>query len=314
MPRESAAGKARRLLALLGTLERDAEFDLAELAGSLGVHPSTLADDLSLLSMCGVAPYAPGDLVPVYTEDGAVHVFGSIPALDRTVRLTAEESRALATALQLAGRTATDPLVVRLLEATSETDAAEVERVIRAASATDPGISATLARGAASGACVRIAYRTAGSEEETERVIEPYSLFNERGAWYAESYCRLADGPRTFRLDRVREAELLEERSVGRGLAPAGTAVPSGALPVARIRLAPGTAVPERDWPGVRVVAGGGEGEATEVEVAFAGTAWLARQVLSYLGDAEVLAPEELRDAVRGLAVRERERPDTTTT
>lgn len=50
-----------------------------------------------------------------------------------------------------------------------------------------------------------------GHAEGTERVIDPYGLIFHAGLWYTIGYCHLRQGLRTFRLDRVLQAELLEE-------------------------------------------------------------------------------------------------------
>ena len=50
-----------------------------------------------------------------------------------------------------------------------------------------------------------------GQAAETERAIDPYGLIFHAGLWYTVAYCHLRQDLRTFRLDRVLEAKLLEE-------------------------------------------------------------------------------------------------------
>src|SRR5207247_9494642 len=50
-----------------------------------------------------------------------------------------------------------------------------------------------------------------GQAEETERAVDPYGLIFHAGLWYTVGYCHLRQDMRTFRLDRMLEAELLEE-------------------------------------------------------------------------------------------------------
>jgi predicted DNA-binding transcriptional regulator YafY len=50
-----------------------------------------------------------------------------------------------------------------------------------------------------------------GQAAETERAIDSYGLIFHAGLWYTVAYCHLRKDLRTFRLDRVIEAELLEE-------------------------------------------------------------------------------------------------------
>lgn len=57
---------------------------------------------------------------------------------------------------------------------------------------------------------VRMRYRSWPSEE-TEREVDPYAVIYREGYWYTVGYCHLRGGRRLFRLDRVLEAEPLEE-------------------------------------------------------------------------------------------------------
>jgi predicted DNA-binding transcriptional regulator YafY len=58
---------------------------------------------------------------------------------------------------------------------------------------------------------VRLRYRT-DRRGETERVVEPYAVLRQEGRWYLFGYCRLREGTRLFRLDRVLGTEVLDER------------------------------------------------------------------------------------------------------
>jgi len=68
-----------------------------------------------------------------------------------------------------------------------------------------------LREAAADRSVVRIVYRSVGKEETTEREIEPWSVFATLGRWYVLGHCRLVDGQRTFRVDRIKELEVLDE-------------------------------------------------------------------------------------------------------
>src|SRR5215204_2740835 len=71
----------------------------------------------------------------------------------------------------------------------------------------------------------RLRYRS-GRAEETEREVDPYGLVHREGYWYAVGHCHLRGGMRLFRLDRVLEAEMLEETF----LRPVGLDSPSAVL------------------------------------------------------------------------------------
>ncbi|MFI5273008.1 MAG: helix-turn-helix transcriptional regulator [Ktedonobacterales bacterium] len=69
----------------------------------------------------------------------------------------------------------------------------------------------TFSMGAQQTRRVRLRYQSS-QHAETERTIEPYGLVYRAGRWYAPANCLLRQGMRVFRLDRVREATLLDEQ------------------------------------------------------------------------------------------------------
>lgn len=304
MPRPNSGETARRLIALLGHLTPGLSVPVEELAETIGTSPDQLAQDLSTLSLCGVAPYAPDQMVDVFVEDGMVEVYSPLPAVSAPVRLSPDEARALAAALAAAGFTADDPLSARLLDAAAAGfDAGALEHTLRSAIAThDSSVFETLAAAAREHEVVTIGYQSEGLLVAAERDVEPVQLFAERGAWYLSAWCRAAKGSRTFRIDRIRSASATGERfeSV---VMPDGlpSAFVSEGLPVATLRFCPGEHFVEREWPGGRIAGQEADGS-TVAEVPYAGTGWIARRVVARLGAVEVVAPAEVRSAVRQLA------------
>ncbi|MGB2693599.1 MAG: YafY family protein [Dehalococcoidia bacterium] len=58
---------------------------------------------------------------------------------------------------------------------------------------------------------LRLHYHAFGSDELTERKVEPYFLTFYDRDWHLVAYCRLREGMRDFRASRIREAELLPD-------------------------------------------------------------------------------------------------------
>lgn len=56
----------------------------------------------------------------------------------------------------------------------------------------------------------RLRYRSA-EREETSRTVDPYAVLQREGRWHLFGYCHLRRDMRLFRLDRMLEAEVLEE-------------------------------------------------------------------------------------------------------
>lgn len=59
---------------------------------------------------------------------------------------------------------------------------------------------------------VKIDYRSLEKEEKTVRVIEPFALYSTQENWIMIAWCRLRKDFRSFRLDRIRALQTLEER------------------------------------------------------------------------------------------------------
>lgn len=302
--RKNTAMHTRRMLALLPYLKQGSTLKLADLAASVGATVAEVAADLTALSYCGVPPFTPDEMIDLAIDDDTVTVYVAPPSLDRPVRLAPREARALVAALEAAGYAADDPLVGKLLSAASaELDPAELAATLRAGDASAPvaGIYALLAEAIESGTKVRIGYFSAGSGVHSERVIQPHALANERGAWYVNAYCERAGEVRTFRLDRIRDAETAGER-FERPAAVSATVTPGGeGLPLAVLRLSPvARHTEERDWPGATFNMK--ENGAVFAEVPYSSATWVARRVAAGLGTIDAIETEEVRAAVREVA------------
>jgi predicted DNA-binding transcriptional regulator YafY len=71
---------------------------------------------------------------------------------------------------------------------------------------------AVLQQGVTQDRVLWLRYHSFGSDEVTERKVEPYTLVFYSGDWHLVGYCRLRESVRDFRADRIRDAEVLEER------------------------------------------------------------------------------------------------------
>lgn len=305
--RTTSADRARRMMALLPLLTRGAEMPLTVLAATVGATPAEVAADIATLSLCGMPPYSPDELVDAYVDGDVVRVLAAPPALRQPLRLTPAEGAALAAALEACGRSAGDPLRRKLVEASSSpADTVELALAVRAA--TEPGgvaeIHAMMASAVREHEAVRIEYFSAGRGEVTQRVIEPWALGLDRGAWYVSAFCRAADAQRVFRLDRIHRIE-----PTGETFSPPPNARPPvPAFPTdcdrrhTTVRFADGSDLSSREWPGA--LFRDGEGDDTLAEVPYASTGWVARRVTARLGTAEALEPGEVRRAIVAVAER----------
>ena len=73
----------------------------------------------------------------------------------------------------------------------------------------DPVIFQTVFQGWQTNHCVKIAYADRQGEL-TERIIEPHTLVFFNNSWYSKGFCHLKNQPRTFALQRIKKADLLQ--------------------------------------------------------------------------------------------------------
>jgi proteasome accessory factor C len=134
-------------------------------------------------------------------------------------------------------------------------------------------------------------------------VVEPYALVNGREGWYIASFDPERNDVRHFRLDRVKHAVATETSFTRRPEVDPAADVEgwpkTGEVPASRtakVWVAPERARWAREDRSVHQELADGS---VVVELAFAGTDWLVREVLKEAGDAAVIEPEDARAAVR---------------
>lgn len=299
-----AAVRARRLLALLPHLKRGESTPLADLAAAVGATTAEVAADLATLTLCGVPPFSPLDMVDLEIDGESVTVNMDPPGLDRQLKLSANEARALVAALDTAGYDDDSPLRRKLAEATTDTvPSDEIARTVRTGTA--PGgiadLYAALAGAAAEHDKVSITYLTGTTGRMSERVVHPWALVNRLGAWYLVAFCEGVGEERVFRLDRIRAVAQTGERFTPPSDKRMSVTPSAERLPVAEVRFVPGATLPDgREWPGVSLEPA--DDGSVIARVPYQGVAWIARRVVARLGEAEAVSPPEVRDAVRTMA------------
>jgi proteasome accessory factor C len=155
---------------------------------------------------------------------------------------------------------------------------------------------------------LRLEYYKANEDEFSERTVEPYALINGREGWYVASYDPAKEAVRHFRLDRVKQATVtatpFEPRPEVDPAADVEGWPRTGEVPAsrtARVWVSPERARWAREERHVAEELADGS---VIVELSFAGSDWLVREVLKEAGDAAVLEPAEAREAVRAVVAR----------
>lgn len=300
-----------QLLLLIAYVRRHDGARVTDVARAIGVEPAEVPALVDRLLLCGKPPFSPEDLIEAWIEHPdrvRVHLDQS---LGRPLQLTPAEALALSIALRAVATSSAEPYaaqaasaLARLKATLSPRTSAEVAGVEAriAIDAGDHGASgdrfAVLSRGLSERRAVDISYYSAGKGELSQRRLRPYALLQHQSAWYVIGHDGLHGDVRIFRVDRVRDAELTDERfeppadfdatryRVGQKGEPRG---------VATVRIHPRMAqqvVEEREGAELSP-----DGSAL-LSLEFYETQWLAAWVMSLGGAAEVVAPPELRQAV----------------
>jgi proteasome accessory factor C len=210
----TSAERLRRLLALVPYVVARRAVGLAEAAETFGMTERELIDDLNLawcVELKAPEPYCPIDLS---YEDGEITI-SQAESIARPLRLAADEASALLVALRMLAEVGGDgSAVVRLIakieDAAGAAGAASSQVSVKIDSPNVPGVSATLASALSAGKRVHLRYYVPNRDEETERDVDPMRLLVVEGRTYLEGWCRRAEGVRTFLLDRVLAADVLD--------------------------------------------------------------------------------------------------------
>jgi predicted DNA-binding transcriptional regulator YafY len=298
-----------RLVTLAGMLidsaKRGERLQVADLRERLELTAEELREDIELLNVVNFGGgtyvlYAEilGDEVEVDSEP-----YGDNFA--RPARLLPLEAKALVAAIDLFG----DHLPQGGLQSAREKivkalghDPSEEGLEIAAGGGGDAEVARVVNEAIAGHRVMELQYYKENEDQFTKRSVEPYRLENGREGWYVECYDLTKEGVRHFKLDRIKEAtisgEAFEPRPEVEELAGVEGWMTHGEVPtahVARVWVSPERARWLREERTVVEELADG---AVVIELPYAGTSWLVREILRGAGDLVVLEPDEAREAI----------------
>ncbi|HXD56956.1 MAG TPA: WYL domain-containing protein [Thermoleophilaceae bacterium] len=297
-----------RLVTLAGILIDAARtgdlLQVARVRDALQVSEEELREDIDVLN---VVNFGGGSYVLYAEVHGDTIEVDPEPYGDnfaKPARLLPLEAKALVAAIDLLGEHLPEGSLSsarkKIVTALGQDPAREGLQITTAAG-DDSQIAGVVSRAIADNHILEIDYYKENEDELTAgRRIEPYHLMNGAEGWYVHSWDPAKDESRSFRLDRIKEARIIDETFEPRpGINPDVPAwARTGEVPAsrtARVWIAPDRARWAREDR--RVVEELKDG-AVIVELQFAGNDWLAREILKEAGDAAILEPEDARAAV----------------
>jgi proteasome accessory factor BC len=274
----------------------DAVIPAREIVERFHIPEEELEEHLQLLNLVNFG----GGCYTVYAalEGDVVYVDKELygDTFRRPPRLTPLEARAIRLALEFVGpmiaadaHTPLDRVRKKLEETFGQFELAQTPNPQVTDAEAD--LVATLTEGIRERRLVEIEYQKEGEQTWSKRVVEPYSLERELPNWRVHTWDRSRDGERSFRLDRMRSAQLTKER-----FDPRPAFEPRGFQDARKAKILYLKGIAAR-WAAERGATLLKDGAAL-AEMPVGSQEWLIGEILSQRGEAVLLEPEELRGVV----------------
>jgi len=304
---------ATRLITLVMLLQRQPNRKAGELAEKLGVSVRSLHRYIGMLDEMGI---------PIYSERGPNGGFSLVRGYKLPPLIfTPEEAVAACLGAELVKDTwgqlyeeAAQGAVAKIENVLPDDQRDEVawaRRALVSAGPQYPGLASfgpvlqTLRRAIRQQKQVRLLYQGSQQTAPLEREVKPYALAHSRGWWYVVGHCRLRGAIRSFRVDRIRQLDVLDagfERPPDFDARQYMQMEPQGPVVRAQLRFAAAfahLALNNRPWwEAVEQQADG----SVCVSLPLPDLLWAASLALSYGPAVTVEEPQELRAMVRDWA------------
>lgn len=303
-------GRLSRLLALVPYLLDHEGVPVAEAARHFDITEAQLVSDLELLFVCGTPGHLPDDLIEAEWDEGRVYLRNA-DAISRPLRLSVDEALALIAGLrtlaEIPGHGGDEVIHTALTKLAAATgDSHRISGDLGGAVDIDLGGDAVGERAPVYRECqealaghrrVHLTYLVPHRDESTERDVDPMRLLSIGGHWYLEGWCHRAEDVRTFRLDRILSARLLDQDGTPPATAHGkdldqGLFTPSPEDQRVVLELAPSARWVAERYPveEPREL----DGDRLEVVLRTPDTSWLRRLVLSSGGRVRITGPVDL--------------------
>ncbi|WP_250257636.1 WYL domain-containing protein [Dermabacter sp. Marseille-Q3180] len=303
----SGEGELTRLSAEIAYLHAHGEVDTATMAKEFGLTNEELEADLEVIYNAGDYSRGYDDLVDVIRDDGYVSISGA-ESLAHPMQLSASETSALLMGLEALSESGTSFPSEDLRGLTSKLTALLPEGTAVAEVPSDPTPTREtealrrVLRAHARRGSVRIMYSPPTREGVSVRDIKPLEVSSRYGMLYIRAYCELSEAEREFRSDRI-----VESWAPGDPYAPE---IGDRTTPLS---------FPLEEWPSVTLAIGhkarwvleafGAKDLRAEpasgriiARIAPSSPHALLAAVFETGGEVEILDPDHIREAVRGVA------------
>ena len=278
-----------RLLDLVPFLITHQGISLKDLSSHFKVSEEVLLDDLNTLWMCGLPGYTPLELIDLAFDSGYVTIRNA-STLSPVRTMSSSEIASLLFGLDL----------LRQSVAPSDTDTfARIEklsqklqsRIGKVAFSADPSdrFHSVIAKAIVDRSSLSIRYFSLSNDEISQRIVSPFHFFSIDSDEYFEAFCHSVNSIRTFKLDRVEQAEFVPT--------PAGKQE-SGAKDSSKVRALAKVHRGDRAAAEVLALRYGSVVVGATVEIEAFSTEWLLRAIASSAGALSVEEPTAIRSTI----------------
>lgn len=291
----------QRLFEMVYLLLERGSMTAQQLAAHFEVSPRTIRRDVDALSAAGVPVYA------MRGRGGGVRLLPDF-VLNKSL-LTAQEQDEILFALQglrAVGAAEAETVLSRLsgLFRRAQVNWIDVDFSHWGSGATDKRKFQLLKEGILRSKLLEFAYYGQRGER-TQRIVEPYHLNFKSGAWYLQAWCRQRHAFRVFKITRMEELRLTEERFAPRNEPLPPIDDPDDTLPMQRMVLHFSSRMAYRvyDEFARETIRPQSDGSFV-VETQWPVQDWGCGYLLSFGAEVEVLEPTHMRQEIAQAAKR----------
>lgn len=203
-----------RLVSMIDYIYRNPGISVKELASQFGRRPHQVKADIETLGGAGFADLLPGSTLEIdwelYDQEGRLKLFSPLE-ITSPIALTGEEVSRVIVGLQTISPTLSEDerrqvpgMISALLSAPEASPLGGAVQTV--APTIDSELFALITDAIANPTILDLTYRNAAGEVSS-RLVWPEELRLERDGWVFTAWCMAADGPRTFRVDRITDLQ-----------------------------------------------------------------------------------------------------------
>jgi predicted DNA-binding transcriptional regulator YafY len=205
--------KASRLLDLVPYLYANQGVSIEKLASDFKITRQEILSDLNTLWMCGESRF---DLIELEFESGFVYIRNA-QAINMVRSLSTQESLSIILGLELLKDELGDkrPELIGEIESIKATLTPGLSSVVAASAGIKASLLEAVERAINNRKNLRIDYHSIAEDKHSSRIVLPIEKVRRDGHDFLVAFCTTANAKRSFRLDRISAADVVDAAAMG---------------------------------------------------------------------------------------------------